>query len=96
MPQKMTPEGYLEVCRVALSEGSPDMVYAIESGSFVWKKVLDADTGMKIKLGAIPVVNTNFAETIQNMLGVAITANQRLKQQVRQTDSERVDAETCT
>lgn len=94
----MNPDAYLEDCKASLTtnDGKPGLVYMVEDGHFVWKRVEDEDTGVKIKMGMVPLQPTNFVNTIQEMMNVALNVNKNLMRRLAQTDDEKLQAESST
>lgn len=82
---------YLQECKEALAsnDGKPDLTYAVENGSFKWKKTIDKDTGFKMTMGSVPLQPASFVETIQNIVSVALTCNKNLKNEVNDLQQEK-------
>jgi len=90
----MDDEGYIKECKAALtsSGGMPGIVYSVENGSFVWKQILDEDTGIKVKRGAVPLEPKNFVETIQRMMSVSLESNKTLADRLANCELEKLEA----
>lgn len=95
---QLDKQEYIQNCKDALTtiNEKPDMKYSIENGSFVWKKLVDEDSGISVKLGSVRVVPTNFAETIQGIVGVNLTTiknlqeiNDSLNDKIKQLESSK-------
>lgn len=95
---EMSSDAYLEDCKASLTtnDGKPGLVYAVEDGHFVWKRVEDEDTGIKIKMGMVPLQPASFVETIQEMMSAALNVNKHLMRRLAQTDDEKLQAESST
>ncbi|KAL0270386.1 UNVERIFIED_CONTAM: hypothetical protein PYX00_007813 [Menopon gallinae] len=81
---KLEPEKYLAECKEALTtdDGKPGYSYTFENGCFTWKKMIDEDSGIKIRMGSVLVKCVNFIDTIQNILEAAINCKKQLNNQL--------------
>lgn len=82
---------YLNNCKDALTtnDGKPGISYMVENGSFVWKKLVDEDAGIQVKMGAVPVQPSNFVETIQKIVDIALNTNKNLQKEINNLNEEK-------
>ncbi|EEB13027.1 conserved hypothetical protein [Pediculus humanus corporis] len=68
--------------------GYPKISYMVQNGCFVWKKIIDEDSGIKLKIGSVKLLPANFEETVQKCLTVALNSNDKLKKEVGELKKE--------
>ena len=78
-------ETYLKDCKdiLTVNDGKPGIKYMVEDGSFVWKKLVDEDAGIHVKMGAVPVQPSSFVETIQKIVDVSLNTNKHLQKEIK-------------
>lgn len=87
---EMPFDEYLKQCKEALTthNGQKGIVYAVENGGFTWKKIMDEDSGIKVKMGTVSLEPVSFVDTIQNMVTVALNCNNKLQMELNEIQSE--------
>lgn len=87
---KIEPDKYLAECKEALTtdDGKDGYSYTFENGCFTWKKMIDEDSGIKVRMGSVVVQPVNFFETIQNILESSINCKKHLAKQLENVRQE--------
>ena len=81
---------YFNQCKEILTthNGYPKISYMVQNGCFVWKKIIDEDSGIKLKIGSVKLLPANFEETVQKCLTAALNSNDKLKKEVGELKKE--------